>query len=215
MSIVSGAAGSKLVLRSFKHLNTRPDTTWVNNYEFVTDAAWSFSDLVQCATNFQAYEQSFHSEHVIFDRWTFSTWAPDSTPYDPTSFMGGSWPVNTAGLVGDSTLVDIEPLDVVLWVQRQVATGRQGKLFFRGAMGEPFVTSPAGVPTLTGTTIATKHTLGREFILGHLVSQVSEEEDYPCKLALITANGSYRMVIDLIVKGVAINKRDRGYFDRI
>lgn len=215
MSIVSGEPGDLLVLRTFKHLTTRVDTTWVNNYEFVAVNSWDSSQLIQCATAVQVYEQAFHSEVVQFDRWTFSTWEPDSTPYDPESFMGGAWPAGTTGLVGLSTLVDVEPVDITLWVQRQVMTGRQGKLFYRGVLGEPFVTAPGGVPVLSGTTIQDKFDDAYPNIGPYIDGYDEFGSPEPFRLALIGKTGQTRLVKQLVLKGVAINKRDRGYFDRV
>jgi hypothetical protein len=215
MPITGGTAGDKLVLRIFKYHAARPDTKWVNNYEFQTNGTWTSSDLIQAAADFTAYEQAFHNETTIFDRWTFSTWAEDSTPYDPTAFMSGAWPATSTGGVPGSTTGDMTPLDLVAWVARQVATGRQGKAFYRNVVGELGVQAPSGVAASQGTYVATKFALGKDLLGGYIPSVDPPEGTPPMALALISKTGQVRLVQDLVVRGVAINKRDRAYFDRI
>jgi hypothetical protein len=215
MPITGGTAGDKLVLRIFKYHAARPDTKWVNNYEFQTNGAWTSSDLIQAAADFTSYEASFHNETTIFDRWTFSTWAQDSTPYDPTAFMAASWPASTSGSVPGSTTGDMTPLDLVAWVARIVPTGRQGKAFYRNVVGELGVYAPSGVAASQGTYVATKFAIGRNALGGYIPAAPPAEVTPPLALALISKTGQVRLVQDLVVRGVAVNKRDRGYFDRV
>jgi len=215
MPVTGGAAGVKLVLRTFKHLSTRPDTTWVNNYEFNTIGTWDTDALYTAAVDFKTFEQAFHSNKVVFDRWTVSTWAPDSKPYDPTAFMGSGYPPNTVGAVDMSGTNELEPLDVVLWVERSVATGRQGKLFYRGAAGEEMVTSPAGVPTPQGTGFAAQFTTALPSVNPYMGIIAGSAPLPPLQLMLISKTGAVRPVTGLVPRGIAINKRDRAYFDRL
>lgn len=215
MPVTGGTAGDKLTFRLFKYLAARPDTKWVNNYEFVTNGTWTTTDLIQAAADFTSFEMAFHHEGVRFDRWTFSTWAADSTPYDPLAFLAGAWPASSTGQVPFSTTGDAAPLELVAWIARTVTTGRQGKLFYRGVIGELGVQAPSGVAAAQGTWVQSKFAIGKDFLGGYLPSIDPPEVAPPMALALISKTGQVRMVQDLVVRGVAVNKRDRGYFDRV
>src|SRR5215471_1179799 len=87
MSVLTYAEGDLFVVRITKSLTTNPDNKWANSYEFKALAIGSEGPLLVLAEAIVEFEAAISFENVIFDRALISTWAPDSVPYDPTTFI--------------------------------------------------------------------------------------------------------------------------------
>lgn len=145
MSVIEPVAGEGFVYTITKCLVANPAVRWRNTYEAFYDgddppvSSW----IMDLATALLEFEQLIHLTGVQFVQTTISTYAEDSRPYDPESFI--TIP-HSADTVGARTIGQSQPLDLTaaFYVRRQVPTGRQGKLFYRGVLGENDVEAPAG-----------------------------------------------------------------------
>lgn len=145
MSVIEPAIGEGFVFTLTKTLVANPAVRWRNTYEAFFDegASASSSALEDLAASLLEFEKIIHLSGVQFVQTTISTYAADSKPYDPESFVTIPHPADT---VGERTIGQSQPLDLTaaFYVRRQVPTGRQGKLFYRGVLGENDVEAPAG-----------------------------------------------------------------------
>jgi hypothetical protein len=150
MSVIEPVAGEGFVYTITKCLVANPAVRWRNTYEAFYDgddppvASW----IMDLATALLEFEKIIHLTGVQFVQTTISTYAQDSKPYDPESFITIPHPADT---VGTRTIGAAQPLDLTaaFYVRRQVPTGRQGKLFYRGVLGENDVEAPAGAMRLS------------------------------------------------------------------
>lgn len=154
MSILEPVAEEIFTISITKSLQANPAVRWRNTYEarFETGSTPAQDDLLGLADALLHYEQDLHLPGVTFVQTVISTYAQDSDPYDPLAFQTIPHP---GGLIGQRAAGGTDPLDLTaaFYVRRQVATGRQGKLFYRGVLVEGDVNSPAGTMRLTNPAI--------------------------------------------------------------
>lgn len=151
MSVVAPVSGERFVLRTEKSLVSNPALTWFNTYEFEFNPVGSLpatEELAAVCEKFLDFEIQLHHAGVAFVQYTLSTYSIEPGSYDPESFVTVPLPTGT---VGTRLLNNGEPLplNIALYVRRQVPSGRQGKLFYRGVLAENDVAAPAGVFRLT------------------------------------------------------------------
>jgi len=153
MSVVNPLNNEGFVFTIVKSLVSNPAVRWRNTYEaFFTDGGEPLSSvLLDLAEKLLDFEQQLHLSGVQFVQTTISTYLPETDDYDPESFVTIPHPADT---VGGRTIGQSQPLDLTaaFYVRRQVPTGRQGKLFYRGVLGENDVEAPAGRMRLTNIT---------------------------------------------------------------
>lgn len=211
MPVVTFNEGDRFVARVIKHLSTNPSNQWVNSYEFVANTAGDIADFVDLGTALVTFEQGIHTELVTFDRYTASTWEDDHVPYDPESFFSVS--LSATGIRSDVPN-EVEPLGMALRVNRQVVSGRFGNLFYRGALFENEVSSPAGIPILSSpgtiqdnmTDVLASSGFGDYILPGPAIHLT---------LCMINANGTQvRNVTGLLATGVSLIKQDHQWFNR-
>lgn len=152
MSVIEPFVLETFTISIYKSLVANPAVRWRNAYtaQFVTGSTPGNGRLMHLAEVLLDYEKRIHLGGVQFVQTTISTAAADSTPYDPTAFITIPHP---SGVFGTRT-ISSDPLDLTaaFYVRRQVASGRQGKLFYRGVLGEQDVSAPSGVLRLTNPT---------------------------------------------------------------
>lgn len=150
MSVVNPLNNEGFVFTIVKSLVANPAVRWRNTYEaFFTDGGEPLSSvLLDLAGKLLNFEQQLHLTGVQFVQTTISTYLPETEDYDPESFVTIPHPADT---IGERTIGASQPLDLTaaFYVRRQVPTGRQGKLFYRGVLGENDVEAPAGRMRLT------------------------------------------------------------------
>jgi hypothetical protein len=151
MSVVTPLAGELFTLRIEKSLVANPALTWFNTYEFEFNPVGSMQpteELMAVCERLLDFEKQIHHQGVSFVQYTVSTWNEEVVSYDPASFVTVPLPSNTVGM-RDYGFSDALPLNIALYVRRQVPSGRQGKLFYRGVLAENDVAAQAGVLRLT------------------------------------------------------------------
>lgn len=209
MSILDPTPGEVFMIRLHKRLSTNPALSWVNTYEFLAGSTTEYTNLIACKDGLLELEEAIHLSDVQFFKSVISTWVEDGTPYDPTSFVS----ITEAG-VGQRSAADPEPLNVALRVNRQVATGRQGKLFYRRVLAESEVQSPAGSASLTTLAAGALQTLMDGVIGGTTLAPYFDITDSLGNICMTDNAGNTRLVTDLLVNGVSVVSYNHRYFDR-
>lgn len=206
---------SDFIIRIFKAWRGRDiSRAWSNTYEIISGAD-NPTELVAVGDALVAAERIIHLTDVNFLQYTISTWAPDSHPYNPETFV--TYTLAVDGQRGNDSGVNDNALDynVCYMIHRNATTGRSGRLFFRGCLMETdvmiqgdgrFAIEGTGAGEVDTKTQAFKTALA-PYITGGTGNQ----------LALISKSGSTiyrRNVVDIVAGGVVINKKNHRYFDR-
>jgi hypothetical protein len=207
MTVSNITSGEVFTVRIYKR---SAGLTWGNNYEVRAsrDVAFAQTAIIDLVNRFVDLERRVHRPEVIIDRAVVSTYVQDSRPYNPDSFT--SIPVNLAG--NNSGGGDSLPVEYCLFVRRSVATGRTGKLLYRGALAEDWATTQGLRAVLTNTfRNAIQASLNEWW---GVVWQVSAN---PFELVMASGdeNLQVRVVQALAVSGnIVIKQWGNAYFDR-
>jgi hypothetical protein len=210
MSVSTYAEGDAFTIRVVKYHTNNPDRKWANSYEAVSLVGGSEDELLALGETLVAFEKLLHYSVVLFSSLLISTWTPDSTPYNPSAFI--SSPLTGAG-ARDPSGGDIEPINVCMNILRVTPFGRFGHLFYRGALGEGEVSSPAGKAILTSRS-------AEQTILDAAVAS-SSLDDYlgvgatTFRLSMIGSSvETARGLLGLSVGGVSTVPFDHAWFNR-
>lgn len=148
--ILSFNSGATFIIRAYKSLGDPQRFRWANSYEIVALANGTITDLDTLAMRIVSFESELHAEAVLFDSYSVSTWVPDSAPYNPENLKV----VPLELITGARSVAALVGLDLTLLLKRHAESGRNGKLFARGVLGEADVeregagwalTDPAGI----------------------------------------------------------------------
>jgi hypothetical protein len=90
-------------------------------------------------------ERGIHLQWVTIDRAVVSTYQPDSRPYNPDSFL--TIPINQPA--SQQAVGEVLPLELCIYVRKNVASGRFGKNYYRAAITESGLQSDSFRPLLT------------------------------------------------------------------
>lgn len=211
MSVIDFVASDLFIIRVIKYLSTNPDNKWVNSYEFVATEDASNVELLALASSVVSFEAAIHCDIVTFDHVTVSTWVDDHVPYDPTSFL--SIPLTQVGLRSDVPN-EVEALGMALRVRRVPISGRFGNLFYRGALFENEVSSPAGIPVLS-VPGDIQTIIDGALTSSGLEDSIGASTTTGFVLSMIDATGSIvRRVDSLVAAGVSLIKQDHQWFNR-
>jgi len=154
MSVTTPTANELFTVRVFKNLDIAVDRSWSNTYELQNQDGGGYTELVAAAQSIVTFEQGMCHDTVKFNRVVVSTYVPDGEPYAPASFT--SIPLTQVGVITSPPAAEVLPLQVSLFLRRDVASGRTGKLFLRQTVGEDDVSgrfgsfvlsSPSGMAT--------------------------------------------------------------------
>lgn len=134
MSLLSPVSGDVFTLRTYKHLDIAVSQFWANTWELRCVASSTLADLKAACLKLVAFEQALALDTTQFDRYVLSTYVPDGSPYDPLSFV--SQPLSIVGARSSGAAAVQLPLNVVLFLRRETATGRTGKVYLRNTLEE-------------------------------------------------------------------------------
>jgi hypothetical protein len=129
MSLTVINQGEVLTVRSYKQFG---GYTWANNYEVeaTQDIPNPATSLEFLAQRIALLERDLHIQGAIIDRVTISTYVPDSLPYNPDNLA--TFPFSLPAVrTGQGNAM---PLEVCLFVRRNVNFGRDGRLLYRGCL---------------------------------------------------------------------------------
>lgn len=209
------------IIRTFKAWNSNEiERAWSNTYEVVTDDE-SVTALGAMAQVIVDAERILHLPAVNFLQYTVSTWTPDSQPYDPATFFTAG--VGTFGSRAPANWADTAlDYNVCFMVHRNAATGRTGRLYYRGVLTEADV-KQGGSGRFAFETVGdvTQRASGTPFnSYATLLAPFVGSGNSTNKLALISKRNTVQLlmyvrpVASLTLGGVVINKKNHRYFDR-
>lgn len=230
---------ASVYVRVFKSYGSPNNRQWSNTYELndggpVVEAGVSPTTFLSAAQQIADAERGLHLNVVYFNRFTISTWQPETGGYDPTSEVTvpmGNQGLNSTG--GADAL--IEDLRIVLWIARKAATGRPGKVFYRGVLIESNVENVGGKMALTaGSSVFTLfnayHTAlaslfpasptgVRLVLIGGTLNKalVTVHKAGFDTLQIRRTYGTpwhIRNLTDLVLQGATVRQTSSGYFDR-
>lgn len=211
MSVLSYVAGDVFRLRIYKYHFNNPGVKWSNEYNLVANVAGDVTAWEQVVTDFVTWERNLHSSLIVFDRAIVSTYSPDSDPYNGDEFVTIN--LNLPGLVGtgEDQLVDLRQ---VLFVAKEAAAGRQGRLFFRGVLIEADLTAPSGTAVISSQNRIDGLMTTALQSLTPYIGNVPTGEFSLVLVFTLFGNIQVRVVITLTKKGVTVSKLNKRYFNR-
>lgn len=211
--ILSFDAGATFIIRAYKSLGDPQRFRWANSWEVVALANGVVSDLDTLAMRIVSFETVLHAEAVIFDSYSVSTWTPDSAPYDPENLKV----VPLELVTGARSVAAMVGLDLTLLLKRHAESGRNGKIFTRGVLGEADVQREGAGWTLTNPTSIQAEVSDAivDSDLGfHLLSGMAS-----LKLAMIATydggqNVSIRPMLDISASGAVTLQIKRPWYNQ-
>lgn len=202
-----GIESTRFIVRIFKELVTG-NKQWVNTYELVSAALTAVSAVLPVLGALIQFERAIHYDFVQFDRATVSTWTPDSKPYNPLVFKTLALADVAGTRVTGGGLK--EPLKVVMWADKAVPVGRNGRNFYRGALLESDVMSAGGDPDLEQAGYIDFFSGQRELYLTPFL----QGGDAAVKLAMIGPDTIVRTLTSISPRGVTIASNNHKWFNR-
>jgi len=136
--------GNVLTVRSYKQF---AGFAWANNYEVeaTQDITNPVSALQFLVERIAFLERDIHLNSVVIDRITVSTYIPDSRPYNPNTLAVYPLSINCTRPMSANVL----PLELCLFVRRNVDFGRDGRLLYRGCLTEDDMFAQSFRPLIT------------------------------------------------------------------
>jgi hypothetical protein len=202
------------ILRVFKSWGTRDESRrWVNNYELVTDNAVGLADMDTVANAIATAEKGIHFNLVHFLSATVSTWAADSQPYTGLNFR--TIELTGTGAV-DPVTPDVLDSNVCCMLKYQADTGRSGRRFYRGVLGEGDVQVGGDGRFVLGASAPMNNGQSRLTAFQTAMAPYIGGGAGNAKVTLIhpTGVGTQRLVTAIKFGAVVINRRNHRYFDR-
>lgn len=208
MSYIDPGAGESFVFRTRKSIVAQPSRRWFNTYEARFFGGPATETLDQLAQGLCLYEQTMLLNIYQVDSVTIATWAEDSTPYNPASFI--TQPKNLVGIrpIGIGTPA---PLRDTLFIRRIVESGRIGRLFLRGVLLRGDLTTTSGENALAD--VGAMNDLHDEALSTGELAAFFQSGVQLLKLSLIGTNQVTREYEDMQVGGYADVKLNHKYFD--
>lgn len=213
MSVTAPATDELFTVRIYKSVDVASDQVWANTYELQTAAAATSTDLDDAADKLVAFEKAMHHDTVVFRRAVISTYVADGAPYNPLSFVSKS--LTGAGSIASPAAALVLPLQVALFIRRDVLAGRAGKLMFRQALGEGDVEGRFGQVRLTSPTTVNS-VLAAAIVSSTINGMFGPVPTDPVRLVMCsgpTGVGTVRFVQGMTAVSARIVKYNNRYFD--
>lgn len=209
MTVLDYDGNAKFIVRIIKSHANNPSDQWVNSYELHSLDPGTGTELVAAANIIVAFEKLMHKNVVNFIRLTISTWEADSVPYDPESFISST--ISGMGNIG--VVTGIRPLNECLSLTRVVTSGRFGHIFYRGALDDNEVFSPAGkLVFVDGDEMQTRVDSA---VTAAGIDELFLTGSSSLQLALIDKTGANkRHVVGLFASGISSLPLDHAWFNR-
>lgn len=210
MSVATPESQEVFQFMTVKYHTLNPLEKWINTYEFRIEEVNGVESgaLAAVATKLVDFEKTITSDKVEFDSVRVSTWLEEQF-YSPESFVlypasGTGHFVHTSDGVG---------LELCLYIRRQTAFGRQGRLYMRGVLDEAQVEADAGSWRLADA-IATQTMVDDALSLSGVGAYLPGGDLYD-RISMVMAGESkdglvsIRTVDSLDVAGIALRKLTR------
>jgi hypothetical protein len=206
MPIDAVQSGEVFTIRTYK---THVGFSWANTYEVqaAVEPVNSVTAIESLAAAFVSLEQQIHMSAVVIDRIVVSTYVPDGQPYNPSSFT--TIPVSLPGQRVNTS--EVLPLELALFVRRNAAVGRDGRLLYRGCLMEGDMFAQGFRPLLLTSSVNTFQT-----IFATWLTTTFPQGQWNVVLARGRPNPTnIRQVINFQVsEKIAVKKLNNRYFDR-
>jgi len=206
MTVTNITNGELFTVRLYK---TYGGLVWANNYEVQAeqDAPFAQTAITDLVNRLVDLEREFHIPLVRIDRAVVSTYQVDSRPYNPDTFT--TIPV---GVFGNNNLGQGDPvsLEHCIFIRRAVASGRPGKLLYRGCLTEGGVTTVDLRAVITSGFLSTLQQRASQWYASFLQQQ---------QWRLVMVSGDENLNVRQ-VQGLAVSQRvvlkqvGNAYFDR-
>jgi hypothetical protein len=207
MPINAVQAGEVFTVRVYKTIG---GFAWANTYEVqaVTEPINSITSVENLANAFAALDRALLLDIATVDRVVVSTYVPDGLPYNPDSFT--TLPISLQGLRVTSGTQPL-PLEACVFVRRNAATGRDGRILYRGFLVESDVNTGLMrqfIETPTMTTIST--------ILNTWLTTTFPSQEWSIVMARGRPNPTNVRVVTTLIpdRRVVFKKLNNRYFDR-
>jgi hypothetical protein len=206
MTVTNITNGELFTVRVYKAFGA---LLWANNYEFraTQDVPFAQTAIFDLVNRLIDLELPLYPNYIRLDRAVVSTYQPDSRPYNPDTFT--TVPINVAGTAEFST--DAMPIEYCVFVRRVVASGRPGKLLYRGVLEE------GAVGTLGLRAVITSQRLNQLQNLFSTWFGTFVSSNVPFELVMISGqeNINVRVIQGLsVVEKVTLKQVTNAYFDR-
>jgi len=207
MPLQSVSTGEVFTVRVYKLFN---QYRYANTYEIVAqqnessagEAFWS-----QLADRFVSLETQLLLNFIQVDRVVISSYVPDGTPYNPTSFI--TIPYSAFGQT--PVVGDIVPANMCMVVRKNVVYGRDGRNFYRGTMNEPDLVG--GFPE--GTLAPTRRNNIQSLFNSWYSDFVNNSAFLVCLASGIPNPTNVRIVTNFVVENRVTSKKiNNRYFKR-
>ncbi len=202
----------------FKNWGGGINQGWVNTYEFldqteppITSAVWQ-----QAVNALVSAEQKIHCAPVAFQRAVVASYQPDGTPYNPSSFV--TIPLAVSGsraMFGEQAL----DLNAVFNVKRVPASGRNGKLAYRGCLLETDVDATSTgfwkiIPNGPLTDSGSLFTLYLENMQPLLEGSIGPQLVMISGLGTAASPSVSRAILTLVSGTAGFNRMNHRFYDR-
>jgi len=182
---------------------------WANTYEVRATQSFpsGFFAIRDMVDKLVALEKGIHLQGVTIDRAVVSTYQPDSRPYNPESFL--TIPINEGA--NQPIVGEVIPLELCLYVRKNVPSGRFGKNYYRAAITEAGMQADAFRPLLTSSQRNNFQTFVNNWVAGGALGAGWE---------LVMAKGAPTPTDIRVVTGLTVERRivikqlGNRYFDR-
>jgi hypothetical protein len=206
MTVTNITNGELFTVRIYKSFGA---LFWANNYEFraTQDVPFAQTAIIDLVNRLVDLERPLYPSYIRLDRAVVSTYQPDSRPYNPDTFT--TVPISADGTATFAS--DAMPIEYCVFVRRVVASGRPGKLLYRGVLEENAVgTLGLRAVIVTGRLNQLQSRLSTwfsTFIAGNI----------PFELVLISGQEDIRVRVVQglsVVERVTLKQVKNAYFDR-
>jgi hypothetical protein len=206
MTVTNITNGELFTVRVYKSFGA---LFWANNYEFraTQDVPFAQTAITDLVNRLVDLERPLYPNYIRIDRAVISTYQPDSRPYNPDTFT--TVPINADGTSGFTS--DAMPIEYCVFVRRVVASGRPGKLLYRGVLEESAVGTLGLRAVITATRLNQLQNRFSTWFGSFITSNI------PFELVLISGqeNINVRVVQGLsVVERVTLKQVKNAYFDR-
>lgn len=205
ISTTTGVATAGLYAATVWQRYQNTDVRWVNRYQVMLYESINYGTLGVFAQALADFHADVLAEGLQVEKVTISTREEDSNPYDGDELASFRF-----NLAGRAYIPKLLPLTAVTMVNKVTFTGRWGKVYLRGTVGEDDVDVVLGKWILHP--VSNLPTRIETAANARLAPFMDDNPD-GVKLILLSRN-TVRNVIGMSFARVGVMKLDRKYYDK-
>lgn len=153
MSLLNPQVGEAFRVRTEFYHQTNPAKKYSVNNTVICAANTVLAELTDLTSVLATFFANICYNPMVISRTVVSTFVPDTSPYQGDEFYVNEHNLQGLRILGGKMLL---PLKIAMFISKQIATGRSGKMFLRGALAEEDVEfgqelfAPSGIANLDG-----------------------------------------------------------------